>query len=131
MAIMLGLSALTASVTTRPDREERSGAAREDGRRGTPDRRRRPATVRLELRPGRPSAPLPTRVVRRGAHVLLIVRVGAPGQVAIDQLGLLASSTRLTPASFDLLAREVGRYDVVFRPVDGPTRTVGALVVER
>ena len=83
----------------------------------------------LSLRYPPPPQPAVTRV-RRNTQVTLRVSSTAPGQVAVDGLGLVADLTPAAPATFDVLAVRPGRFDVTVTPVGGERRRVGTLVVE-
>ena len=111
----------------------------------------RPPTPRpAEERASRPAAPAPPRPARReavelrfstaegsprvrtiraGTHVVAVVEVESAGEVSVKGLGLVASATPRSPATFDVLAREAGRFELRFRPVAGPERSVGTLNV--
>jgi hypothetical protein len=64
--------------------------------------------------------------VRLGDELALLVRAGAADQVEIGGYGLIEPVTRDSPAEFDLLADEGGRFPV--RLVDG-RRLIGTIVV--
>ena len=112
-AIVLGLAAIATSVS-RP---------REEGR----DRPSEPppATAVATPRPG-PAEPLElrfdqasrrrTRRLEAGRPATVIVAVDEPGQVEIKDLGLSAAAEPLTPARFDVLVSDEGRYPVRFTP---------------
>jgi hypothetical protein len=74
---------------------------------------------------GRP----PVRRVRLGAHVVLRVTAGTPGNVEVEGLGLLEPVTETSPAAFDLLASEPGRHAVVLVTLDGERIPLGTLAV--
>jgi hypothetical protein len=89
-----------------------------------PARSRAPIELRLD------AARMGTRhTVPAGAHVLLRVKVPAPGDVDVQGLGLTESATPLAPAVFDILADDPGMYRITFRPVRGRARGIGAVVV--
>ncbi len=129
-AIVLGLTAIASSVAPPPPRE---------GTRNNP-----PATT--ETTP--PPAPAPAEPIRtlsftyerpgaaprsvtldQGAHVVVSVSTSTPGQAAIPRLGLTDDADPETPATFDVLLSDAGRYDVLFAPPDGEPTRLGTLVV--
>ena len=79
----------------------------------------------LEMDVARPA----TEEVARGTHVILRVSAPAAGEVTIPRLGLSGFVEPRTPAVFDLLAEETGRFDVLVRPAEGKPRRAGTLVV--
>jgi hypothetical protein len=117
-AIVLGMAALAASLS-RP-REEREG-------------REPPATAGAPERPTlapTPASPPPRTVsldaareqVRKlelGAPATLEVSVEEPGLVEIPLLGLSASADPLTPARFEILPTDAGRYPLRFTAASG------------
>ena len=124
-ALVLGLTALAASIAPAPDRERTSAA---------PPPPTPPATA-VEEKPVRFRAPAPKRRppdrrVPEGVHIVLTVRVSEPGEVTIPRLGRLANAVPGAPARFDLLAPPAGRYDVLFRPTVGEPSRVGTLVTK-
>jgi hypothetical protein len=130
-AIVLGLAALVASVS-----QPRQGEESSPGTRTGPPARGPTATPR-------PDAPSMARItfgaeeprVQRlapGRPAVVLVKAPAAGQVEIPRLGLAASADPLTPARFDVLAREQGRYDIRFIAArGGRTIPAGTLVVRR
>ena len=61
----------------------------------------------------------------------LVVRVPEPGQVELEERGLLSAAEPSTPATFPL-SLEPGRYHVVFTPAgSADRRTVGTVRVRR
>jgi hypothetical protein len=125
-AVVLGVAALVASL---------SGGAR-DTERSDPT-----TTATLpELGPG-PVARGPAEVrfsesgrrqrevIRAGRAAVVTVEVKRAGQVSLEGLGLTAAAEPLTPARFDVLAREAGRHDVRFTPVSGESTLIGVLRV--
>lgn len=67
--------------------------------------------------PARPQEP---EVIsgRRGDQLGLTVRVSAPAEVAIPELGLIAFATPGDPATFDLLLRERGSFPIEVREAE-------------
>ena len=72
----------------------------------------------------------PTRRVRVGSSFALEVSVTAPGDVALEGLGLRQSADRLAPARFAVFAASPGRHAVEFFPVQGEKRIAGQLSFE-
>ena len=127
-ALVLGLSAVVASIAPPPeDDEETASPVRtvEDDA-ATPPLRK---AVRLRVR--RPAAKPATRRVEARSSFSLEVTVPEPGDVVLEGLGLRQTADPLTPARFDLLASPRGRYDVDFAPVDGDRRVIGRLAFVR
>lgn len=136
-AIVLGIAAAAASLTPPPERPGTPPAERDSKQPGGRDRAtvpraegRAPGAGTVRLRFG-PRGRRPERRVAAGAHVVLTVAVTEPGQVVLAGLGLSAPAEPDTPAAFDLLASEPGRFDAVLAPVEGRRRRVGTLVVGR
>jgi hypothetical protein len=128
-AIVLGMAALVASLS-RPIEDRRDETtAREPSPSG-------PATAAPS--PG-PSLPAPiifdatedqTEKVIQGSAATIEVSVAEPGNVTIPGLGLSAPAEPLTPARFDILASDAGRYELLFAPAAGETtQPAGTLVV--
>jgi hypothetical protein len=127
-AIVLGMAALAASLSRPVERPEetRQDEPRETG----------PATASPAPAPSAPS-PLSLDASERGSVRLgageaatLEVSVDEAGSVEIPGLGLTASADDVTPARFDLLASEPGRYELLFTPAAGDgTEPAGTLVV--
>jgi hypothetical protein len=130
-ALVLGLSALVASLAPPPEEDE--GGAEPAPTVPTPTARAPTdlsAPVRLPARVqgGRP----PIRRVEAGSSFSLEVRVSEAGDVVIADLGLRQTAEPLTPARFDLLASPPGRHTVAFVPLRGGQRVIGRLAfVER
>ena len=121
-ALVLGLSALVASIAPPPDDEEAPAPA-------TPAEAGVPLLKPdLALRVRRPGARPLTRRVKADSSFSLTVRVPKAGDVVLEGLGPRQTADPLTPARFELLASPPGRHAVTFVPVDGPRRVVGRLV---
>lgn len=127
-AIVLGMAALAASLSRPVDRRER-----------TPSGERRdtaPATASPAPAPSAPSS-LSLDASGRdsvrlsaGEAATLEVSVDEAGSVEIPGLGLSASADEVTPARFDLLAGEPGRYELLFTPAaNDAAEPAGRLVV--
>ena len=133
-AIVLGLAALVTSVTRSGDEEPETPA--ESPSREPPRTEASPPAASAEPAPGSARLRFPaganpvTRELRSGRGATLTIEVLAPGQVSIDDLGLDASAQPGTPARFDVLAAEPGRYAIAFTPANGAAgRTIGRLRV--
>ena len=125
-AIVLGLAALVASFSGPPEREARQAQPAPERARGEPVER---AALTLRFAAGGAAE---RRTLASGRHATLVVSVPEPGQVSIEGLGLVGPSDRLTPARFDVLAHDPGRFEVTFQPADGgAAHRIGSLVVER
>jgi hypothetical protein len=132
-ALVLGLTAIAASVVPPPADEERSSSAPSTSTSTTTT-----TTTADEASPGEQRAgfrfPAPehkpvTRRVDADSPLAVVVASTGAGQATIPRLGRVASVTPEDPARFDVLP-EPGRYDVHFTPVTGKARLVGRLVVE-
>jgi hypothetical protein len=134
-AIVLGLAAIAASVSRTPeDSSERA------------DRPPPPATQTDQtpsISPGAagPSGPAielsfdaereQTRRLDSGRAATLLVEVDEPGLVEIPDLGLSSPAEPLTPARFEVLVSDPGRFEIVFTPAAADESDVaGALVVD-
>jgi hypothetical protein len=128
-AIVLGFAALAASLS-RP-RDERA------------DREPAPPAAAPE-RPTISAAPEPSapetlafdasrdrvRKLELGLAATVEVFVAEPGQVEIPLLGLSAAADPVTPARFDVLPPDPGRYTLTFTPASGDEgRRAGTLRV--
>lgn len=131
-AIVLGVSALAASIAPRQDEPRNEDRAKTPQPRERPTARPRPGAARpLAIELNARAAPV-TRTVRRGRQVILSVAVPEAGQVSLAGLGEVRQAERGTPAVFDLLPSEIGRFDATFASADGGAeRRVGTLVVTR
>jgi hypothetical protein len=132
-AIVLGLAAIAASLS-RPSNQPRQNPPPT-----TPSPMR---TEKPQLAPGGASASGPpeplllsakrheTRHLRAGQPATLEVAVDEPGQVQLAALGMSSTAEPHTPARFDILVRDQGRYPVNFTPSGGDeTRPAGTLIV--
>ena len=124
-ALVLGLSALVASIAPPPESEDEEAArdkpALEQAAPGGPAVG--PPSVSLTVPDAGGQAP--TRRVVVGSSFTLEVSVPEPGDVVLEGLGLRQSADPLAPARFDLVAQPPGRYQVAFLPVGGDRRTAG------
>ncbi|MGH2836902.1 MAG: hypothetical protein ACRDJY_00970 [Thermoleophilaceae bacterium] len=128
-ALVLGLSALVASLAPPPEDPDEDGRDEavptvEQAAPSSPEMD--PRRVSIAVRPARARPSI--RRVRTGSSFWLTVSVPDPGDVVVEGLGLRQSADPLAPASFALLAQPRGRHAVVFVPVDGKQRVVGRLV---
>jgi hypothetical protein len=129
-AIVLGLAAVATSVSEPGKRKDEKQAA-------TPA----PSIPKAAPQPS-PSAPVALRFderdaksVRRtltaGRAATVTVKVGEPGQVTLEGLGLTSSADPLTPARFDVLADLPTTHRVSFTPSGTEeAQPVGELVVK-
>ena len=116
-ALVLGLSALVASIAPPPEEDDEGRPADTTAvTRSSPP----PPRVDLTLRRG-------TRRVEEGSSFWLKVPVSEPGDVVLRHLGLRQSADPRTPAQFALLASPPGRYAVAFAPPLGRSRVIGHL----
>jgi hypothetical protein len=126
-AIVLGLAALAASISPPPERQEQPVTQPREGQPEAGPRARRQPPARVRFRAGRPSR----QRLTRGAAATVVVSVREPGQVELDGLGLVSAAEPRTPATFELLAGEPGRYRVLFTPAgDERSQRLGELVIE-
>lgn len=135
-AIVLGFSALAASLAPPPPDEPDQGTETEasppavpppPGDDPPPPASGSPTELRYVTGTGEPER----RRVEAGEHVVVTVAVQDPGQVAIPGLGLLQVAEPGVPARFDVLASRAGRYEITFEPVDGQPERVGIIEVEQ
>jgi hypothetical protein len=128
-AIVLGLAALAASVSQPRRDEERAPDKRAEAPPRAPTatpRRSGPDTTTITFAARKPSE----RPVAAGRPAVVLVKVRAPGQVEIPELGLGTPADPVTPARFDVLALEPGRYDIRFTSArGGRTVRAGSLMV--
>ena len=122
-ALVLGLSALVASIAPPPDTRDEAAQDNTVATSPPPAMVVQPARIEFSARAG--SGRPETRRVRVGSSFVLEVSVPKPGDVVVDELGLRQSADPLTPARFAVLAEPPGRYAVRFVPVDGEPRVVG------
>jgi len=128
-AIVLGMAALAASLARSPDPRRDDAAPREPREAGPPTAAPQPA-------PDAPSAlsfdAAEKESVRlaAGAAATVEVSVEEAGTVDIPELGLSATADAVTPARFDVLATNPGRYELTFTPAAGDrAEPAGKLVV--
>ena len=126
-ALVLGLSALVATIAPPPDSGDEAVSTVATTPASPPGAARtEPIVISFSAREERET--LPTRRVAVGSSFVLEVSVPSPGDVVIDELGLRQSADPLTPARFAILAQPPGRYAVGFDPVSGERRVVGRVV---
>ena len=131
-AIVLGLAAVAASVSrprdtnpppttsTQPAPTVEPGTAEPQGEAG-------PGSVDVTF-----DADLPrTHRIQAGQAATVVVEVPEAGQVSIDDLGMTDTAEPTTPASFDVLTSNAGRYPITFMPSGSiAPLEAGRLVVE-
>jgi hypothetical protein len=134
-AIVLGLAAVAASLSREPEESaEQAGepaVPSETERDPEPTVRPSPATpvsgtleLEFEAETDR------SRRLDAGEAATVLVEVDEPGLVEIAELGRSAHGDPLTPARFELLVSDPGRYDISSTPVAGDTPSpAGTLVV--
>jgi hypothetical protein len=127
-AVVLGLAGLAAAVS-KPGAHHGAGTSTSQG---LPEATPAPqpegaAPVRLGFSDrGKPR----TQRLRVGLAATVIVTVHVAGDVELHGLGLTLPAEPLTPARFDVLASQPGRYAVRFTPAaQGATKTIGVLRV--
>jgi hypothetical protein len=129
-AIVLGLAALAASVSRpREDSGEQAG-------RPPPTEQAPAISPGSESPPGEAvdvvfdAAKEQTRHLDTGQAATVLVEVEEAGMVEIPDLGLSSSADPLTPARFELLLSNSGRYGLFFTPAGGDVPDpAGTLVV--
>ena len=128
-ALVLGLSAVVASLAPPPERDaERIERPALKAPAAGPQEVSRTESVRFEApEPEARRFETRTRAVTLDSSLSVDVEVPGPGEVVLDGLGLRQPADPLSPAHFDLLARPEGRYAVVFFPVSGDAKLVGRL----
>jgi hypothetical protein len=134
-AVVLGLAAVAASVSRQPNESDKPAdqPATQTETPKTPMAEALPdsaapsdSKVELVFKAGRDQ----TRGLEAGQPATVLVKSQEPGVVEITDLGLTAAAEPLTPAQFDVLVDQVGRYGIVFTPATGDTANkAGTLVV--
>jgi glucose/arabinose dehydrogenase len=127
-AIVLGLAALAASISRPREHQQAQQPAPPTAPTVTPaPERTEPAHAKFAAGGKRE-----TRRVEAGQQTEVVVKSREPGQVDIDGLGLTASAEPVTPARFDVLPSQPGRYQVRFTPAaSSRSELVGVLAVRR
>jgi hypothetical protein len=132
---VLGLAAIAASVSRTP--EESSDRAE----RPLPPATQSEQTPTVAPGSSAPSGPAielgfdagrdQTRRLESGRPATVLVEVDEPGLVEIPDLGLSAPADPLTPARFEVLVSDPGRFEIAFTPAAGDeSGDAGTLVVE-
>jgi hypothetical protein len=134
-AIVLGLAAVAASVSrprdttppattaTEPAPTIESGTAPE----APPPGEAGPGSAEVTFDADQPR----THRVSAGQAATVVVEVPEAGQVSIEGLGMTDTAEPTTPASFDVLTSNAGRYAITFMPAGSTTAlAAGTLVVE-
>ena len=134
-AIVLGLAAVAASVSrprdsdtpattsTQPEPTVEPGNAPP----ASPPGEAGPGTVDVTFVADSPRA----RRIGVGQAATVVVEVPEAGQVSIEDLGMTDAADPTTPASFDVLTANAGRYSITFAPAGtSAPLDAGTLVVE-
>jgi len=132
-AIVLGLSAIAASLSRSPDesgeRAQPPAAGAGTDTATTPSVSSGSASegpVELVFDASRDQV----RRVEAGQPATLLVEVDEPGLAEIPDLGLSTNGDVLTPARFEVRVSDPGRYELSFTPVEDDTASpAGTLVV--
>jgi hypothetical protein len=128
-AIVLGLAAIAASVSRTPEesgeRAERPAEPPATAPTLSPGAAA-PSAVELEFDAAREQR----RRLDTGQPATVVVEVDEPGLVELPNLGLSAPGDPLTPARFDVLVSDPGRFAITFTPANGDLPVpAGTLVV--
>ena len=127
-AIVLGMSALVASLSRPPDERSRTTATAPTPGPGTvaaAPSENPPRAVRFD------AASRERRRVSEERAATLEVTVDQPGSVEVPDLGLSASADEHTPARFEVFPTRAGNYAILFTPAAGDeSRPAGTLVVK-
>jgi hypothetical protein len=126
-ALVLGLSAVVASIAPPPDTRDEAAEDTTVATSPAPPAPARAEPIVVRFSAGGQRETLPTRRVPVGSSFVLEVSVPRPGDVVVDRLGLRQSADPLTPARFAALARPPGRHAIGFAPVRGERSVVGEL----
>lgn len=127
-AIVLGLTALASSVAPPPREDTRDGNPAPTTAAPPPPAPAEPVRTLTFGYPPPGSGPGTTRL-ELNAHAVVTVRTSTPGEASIPKLGLTDPAEPATPASFDVLLTDPGRYDVLFASTAGKPSRLGTLVV--
>jgi hypothetical protein len=133
-AIVLGLAAVAASVSRPHDDSPPAGDTTQTPSNPTlepghsaPQGESGPGSVDVSFDVLSPRA----RRIEAGQAATVVVEVPDAGQVSIDALGMTAAAEQVTPARFDVLTSNAGRYPITFTPADSNTSVeAGTLVVK-
>jgi hypothetical protein len=131
-AVVLGLAALAASVSRQPEESRRSAEQPAAGAEAAPEPEASPGVATPSSSPVEvvfEAERDQSRRVDAGQPATVLVKPDQPGLVEIPDLGVTAPADPLTPARFDLLVSEAGRYDIAFTPAGGTSSAAGTLVV--
>jgi hypothetical protein len=116
-AIVLGLAAVAASVSRPRDSEPPPPTATEksptvEPGNAEPQGESGPGSVDVSFDALHPKA----RGIEAGQAATVVVEVPDAGQVSIEGLGMTAAAELVTPARFDVLTSNPGRYPITFTP---------------
>ena len=129
-ALVLGLAAVATAVSgSRPEQaaEQRSPRAVEPPASSAAPAPEGRGQAHIRFRPG---DAVRVRRLRVGRPASVTVEVNHPGHVEISGLGLAAPAEPLTPARFDVLPSQPGRFDLRFTPAGELTTVrIGTLSV--
>lgn len=133
-AIVLGLAAVAASVSRPRDSDsppptstERAPTIEPGTAEPTPPGEAGPGSVDVTFDADK----APTHRIRAGQAATVVVEVPEAGQVSIGDLGMTHTAEPTTPASFDVLTSNAGRYAITFTPAGSSVElAAGTLVVE-
>jgi hypothetical protein len=128
-AIVLGMAALVASLS-RPVDERRDDSSQSEPRDSGPARASPTPTPDTGKTLSFEAAENEAMRLPAGEAATVEVAVEEPGSVDIPGMGLSAPADPLTPARFDVLESQPGRYELLFTPAGGePSEPAGKLVV--
>ncbi len=126
-AVVLGLAAIATSFS-RPAKRDGGAPDRSQAQSGTPGANAaKPAQISFST-----TAKPRTQLLTADSAATVTVEVARPGQVELAGLGQTAGAEPLTPALFEVLESQPGRYKVRFTPAtDTEARTLGVLQIVR
>ena len=125
-AVVLGLAAVATSFS-RPAKHD-GAPGRSPARESTP-----PASAVAPAQISFSTTAKPrTQLLAANSAATVTVEVARPGQVELAGLGQTAAAEPPTPARFEVLESQAGRYKVRFTPAtDTEARTLGTLLIVR
>ena len=122
MLILLGTSTLAAALVPTPPTGEDTSSSSTSPRTSPVPAGGELVEVKLDVDAKRP----PTVRAALGDQVSIVVRSSEAAQIQIERLGLLNDVLPLSPARFNILANQPGRFEI--SQVE-PKREVGVLYV--